>query len=90
MGNLLNGEFSWLAFRVIAQRNRYVARFYFYFIVIIRIDGNVADSIAQMIITGRIILFGIIKKSSRNVCKNISVAGLINFFSVCVIHLFIW
>lgn len=50
MGNFLNGEISWLVFKVITQRSSYVIRFYC--IVIIRIDDNVVDSIAQMIVTG--------------------------------------
>lgn len=50
MGNFLNGEMSCLVFKVITQRSSYVRRFYC--IVIIRIDDNVVDSIAEMIMTG--------------------------------------
>lgn len=67
MGNFLNGEISWLVFKVITQRSSYVGRFYC--IVIIRIDDNVVDSIAEMIMTGIFFSFGIIKKSSWNVWK---------------------
>lgn len=70
---------SWLVFKVITQRSSYVIRFYF--IVIIRINDNVADSIDQMIMTGSFFFHLGQLRSLVGMFGKTTIAGLINFFS---------